>query len=161
MHKSLKRAFILIGCTFAGLFTATFITVKIALAGHTPPVDANYYEKGLKYDETVFSQRKLLEEGYDLEASWLRNETELKTGKQILRAKFRKNNDGIAGAYVTLKLERSATDKFNRITELKEIFPGIYEGEIEIPFSGSWRTVLSAKLGNEQLEKTKQIRVLQ
>ncbi len=72
MHKSLKQAFLIIGITFLALFLATFITVRIALAGHTPPVDSNYYEKGLKYDQTVATQKAMLSEGYDFNAIFVK-----------------------------------------------------------------------------------------
>ncbi|EPG66607.1 FixH family protein [Leptospira wolffii] len=160
MHKSLKRAFFVVGASFLGMFVATFFTVKIALAGHTPPVDANYYEKGLKYDQTVFAQREMSANGYDLEADWFQKQSGLHPGKQKLQVKFVKNSKSVSGAKLEIRLERSATDAFNKKIELKETSSGIYEGETEVPFSGSWRAVISAKLGDQIMEKTRQIEVL-
>ncbi len=159
MHRSLKQAFVLIGITFALLFTATFVTVRIAVAGHTPPVDSNYYEKGLKYDQTVASQREMVKMGYELHTPWLSQPTSLKPGKQNISVRFQKGKESISGAQIQLKLERSASDTFNRTLLLKEIDKGNYSGELEIPFSGSWRISISAKTKEGLLEKTKQIRI--
>ncbi|BDA78660.1 hypothetical protein LPTSP3_g15900 [Leptospira kobayashii] len=159
MHKSLKQAFLLIGVTFLTLFLATFITVRIALAGHTPPVDSNYYEKGLNYDQTVATQKEMLSEGYDFEAAWFQKQTSLKPGKQTVAVKFIRGKETVSEADLKLKLERSATDSFNRTVKLKEISKGIYQGEIEIPFAGSWRAVLSANSKEGHLEKTRQIEI--
>jgi hypothetical protein len=98
MHRSLKQAFTLIGIAFAILFTATFFTVRIAFAGHTPPVDPNYYEKGLKYDQTVASQKEMIAKGYELDASWSEKNRPLKPGKQNVSVRFFKGKDPISNA---------------------------------------------------------------
>ncbi|WP_411822480.1 FixH family protein [Leptospira sp. 'Mane'] len=159
MHKSLKQAFLLIIGTFLTLFLATFITVRTALSGHTPPVDSNYYEKGLNYDQTVATQREMLSQGYDFEADWFQKQSSLQLGKQNITVRFHKNAEPVSGAELQLKLERSATDSFNQIVALNEISKGTYGGEINVPFAGSWRIVLSAKSKDGNLEKTRQIRI--
>ncbi|TGJ98459.1 nitrogen fixation protein FixH [Leptospira langatensis] len=159
MDKSLKRAFLLIKLTFLGLFVATFFTVKIALAGHTQPVDSDYYEKGLRYDQTVASQKEMIASGYHFESPLLSELHPLKVGKQNILVSLKKGNEPITGADMEFRLERNATDSFNKTVVLKEIQPGNYSGELEIPFAESWRVEIKAKTKQGILEKTKQIKV--
>ncbi|TGJ99451.1 nitrogen fixation protein FixH [Leptospira semungkisensis] len=160
MDKSLKRAFLLIKLTFLSLFVATFFTVKIALAGHTPPVDSDYYEKGLRYDQTVASQKELLASGYHFESNLLSDPNSLKVGKQNILIFLKKGEEPIRGADLEFRLERSATDSFNKILHLKEVSAGKYSGELDIPFAESWRIQISAKTESGTLQKTTQIKVL-
>ncbi|TGN18765.1 FixH family protein [Leptospira idonii] len=159
MHVSLKRAFFFIGLTFLTLFLATAVTIKIALSGHTPPMDANYYEKGLNYDKAVASQKEMIAKGYDFEADWFQNQSSLRQGKQVITVRLKQNENPVSGAEVKLRWERSATDSFNVNSVLKETSNGKYTGEIEIPFAGSWRAVLTANTKDGSLEKTRQLRI--
>ncbi|TGL58388.1 FixH family protein [Leptospira sarikeiensis] len=154
MDTSLKRAFLVIKIAFLTLFVATFFTVRMALAGHTPAIDSNYYEKGLKYEESILSQKKMIQNGYTFEGAWIQNLEKLKTGKQSLALDFLQNGKKIRNAKIVLQLDKTATAKFNQTVELKETSAGNYAGEILIPFQGDWRISLSAKIPEGELERT-------
>ncbi|HMV78284.1 MAG TPA: FixH family protein [Leptospiraceae bacterium] len=59
LHPSVKRAFILIGLLFLGLFAATAVTVKVAYSQESGLIDKNYYEIGLEYEN--FLRKKIQE----------------------------------------------------------------------------------------------------
>ena len=160
MDVSLKRAFWVIKIAFLALFVATFYTVKLALSGHTPAIDSNYYEKGLKYEQSILSQRKMIEAGYGFQADWIQNPKLLKSGKQELQLEFKHGKEKIKGAKIKVQLEKTATEKFNETITLKEITPGKYQGTLSIPFPGEWRVSVSAKIPEGTLEKTVSVKVI-
>ncbi|GBF37306.1 FixH family protein [Leptospira johnsonii] len=159
MDVSLKRAFWVIKIAFLALFVATFYTVKLALAGHTPTIDSNYYEKGLKYEQSILSQRKMVEAGYGFQADWLQNPNIIQSGKQELQLEFKHNGQKIQGAHIQVQLDKTATEKFNETITLKEATPGKYQGTLSIPFPGEWRISISAKIPEGTLEKTVSLKV--
>lgn len=160
MDVSLKRAFWVIKFAFLALFVATFFTVKLALAGHTPAIDSNYYEKGLKYEQSILSQRKMIEKGYGFQADWIQNPKLLRSGKQELQLEFKHGQEKIKGAQLKVLLDKTATEKFNETISLKEITPGKYQGILSIPFPGEWRVSVSAKIREGTLEKTVSVKVI-
>lgn len=97
----------------------------------------------------------MLSEGYDFEAAWFQKQTSLKPGKQTVAVKFIRGKETVSEADLKLKLERSATDSFNRTVKLKEISKGIYQGEIEIPFAGSLEGRPLCKLEGRPFGKNK------
>ncbi|PJZ26374.1 nitrogen fixation protein FixH [Leptospira hartskeerlii] len=159
MDVSLKRAFWVIKIAFLALFVATFFTVKLALAGHTPTIDSNYYEKGLKYEQSILSQRKMIEAGYGFQANWIQNPSALHSGKQELELEFQHGQQKIKDAQIQVQLDKTATEKFNEIITLKETSPGKYKGMLSIPFPGEWRISISAKIPEGTLEKTVSVKV--
>ncbi|EQA46770.1 FixH family protein [Leptospira broomii serovar Hurstbridge str. 5399] len=160
MHPSLKRAFILIGLCFAGLIFATVWTVNVATSSHTPPVEKDYYEKGLKYEAAIAEQRSMISKGYELQGAWLEGEVPIKVGKQKLQLKLLRQNVPIIGAKLRVRFEKSATDAFNRQAEFKELKPGTYEAELEIPISGPWSATVIAKTDEGAFERTKQLSII-
>ncbi|TGM98554.1 FixH family protein [Leptospira dzoumogneensis] len=160
MDVSLKRAFWVIKIAFLALFAATFYTVKLALAGHTPAIDSNYYEKGLKYEQSILSQRKMIEAGYGFQADWIQNPNVFRSGKQELYLEFKHGQERIKGAQIQVQLDKTATEKFNETIALKEITPGKYQGTLSIPFPGEWRISVSAKIPEGILEKTVSTKVI-
>ncbi|MGJ4788331.1 FixH family protein [Leptospira koniambonensis] len=160
MDVSLKRAFWVIKFAFITLFVATFFTVRLALAGHTPAIDSNYYEKGLKYEQSILSQRKMIGEGYGLQADWIQNPKLLKSGKQELLLEFKHGQKSITGALIKVLLDKTATEKFNETIVFKELTPGKYKGALTIPFPGEWRVSVSAKIPEGTLEKTISIKAI-
>ncbi|TGM86679.1 FixH family protein [Leptospira licerasiae] len=159
MDVSLKRAFWVIKIAFLALFVATFFTVKLALAGHTPTIDSNYYEKGLKYEQSILSQRKMIEAGYGFQSDWIKNPNSLRSGKQDLLLEFKHGEQKIKGAQIQVQLDKTATEKFNESIVLQETSPGKYQGTLSIPFPGEWRISISAKIPEGILEKTVSIKV--
>ncbi|EQA36159.1 FixH family protein [Leptospira inadai serovar Lyme str. 10] len=160
MHPSLKRAFILIGLCFAGLIFATVWTVNVATSSHTQPVEKDYYEKGLKYEAAIAEQRSMISKGYEFQGAWLNGEVPLRVGKQKLQLTLLKRNSPIVGATLRVRFEKSATDAFNRQSEFKELQPGIYEAELEIPMSGAWSVTVFAKTDEGAFERTKQLSIV-
>ncbi|TGM11510.1 nitrogen fixation protein FixH [Leptospira selangorensis] len=160
MDVSLKRAFWVIKIAFLALFVATFYTVKLALSGYTPAIDSNYYEKGLKYEQSILSQRKMIEAGYGFQADWIQKPSILQSGKQELQLEFKHGQEKIKGAQIQVQLDKTATEKFNETITLKEITPGKYKGTLSIPFPGEWRVSISAKIPEGTLEKTVSAKVI-
>ncbi|MEI1278467.1 FixH family protein [Leptospira venezuelensis] len=160
MDVSLKRAFWAIKIAFLAMFVATFFTVKLALAGHTPTIDSNYYEKGLKYEQSILSQRKMIENGYGFQADWIQNPGSLQSGKQELQLEFKHGQQKIQGAQIQVQLDKTATEKFNESVTFKETSPGNYKGILSIPFPGEWRISISAKTPEGVLEKTVSVKVI-
>ncbi|EPG76072.1 FixH family protein [Leptospira fainei serovar Hurstbridge str. BUT 6] len=160
MHPSLKRAFILIGLCFAGLISATVWTVNVATSSHTQPVEKDYYEKGLKYEAAIAEQRSMISKGYELQGAWLEGKVPLTVGKQKLELNLLKHDSPIVGARLKIRFEKSATDAYNRQAEFKELKPGLYEAELEIPMSGPWSATVFAKTDEGAFERTKQLSVV-
>ncbi|PJZ70457.1 hypothetical protein CH373_05130 [Leptospira perolatii] len=164
MHSSLKKAFILITLAFLGLFLATFFTVRIALSGHTGPIDKDYYEKGLNYENVIAEQKEMILKGYSfkIDSSLLSSGVlELKKGKQNFAISLEKLGQPVSEANITLKIERSATDKFNQSVQLSEKKKGIYQGELNIPMTGVWQASLTAKTPEGMYAKGYTIQVVQ
>ncbi|PJZ79060.1 FixH family protein [Leptospira neocaledonica] len=159
MDVSLKRAFWVIKIAFLAIFVATFYTVKLALAGHTPAIDSNYYEKGLKYEQSILSQRKMIEAGYGFQADWIQNPNSMRSGKQELQLEFKHYGQKIKGAQIQVQLDKTATEKFNETITLKEGTSGKYQGTLFVPFPGEWRISISAKIPEGTLEKTVTVKV--
>ncbi|WP_367898898.1 FixH family protein [Leptospira sp. WS58.C1] len=159
MDVSLKRAFWAIKIAFLALFVATFYTVKLALAGHTPTIDSNYYEKGLKYEQSILSQRKMVENGYGFHGEWIQNPNLFRSGKQEIQLEFKQGVHKIKGAQIQVQLDKTATEKFNENITLKETSPGKYQGALTIPFPGEWRISISAKIPEGTLEKSVSVKV--
>lgn len=149
----------MIKLAFLALFVATFFTVKLALAGHTPTIDSNYYEKGLKYEQSILSQRKMIESGYRFQADWIQNPNMIQSGKQEIQLELKHEGQKIKGAQIQVQLDKTATEKFNETINLKETSAGKYQGTLSIPFPGEWRISISAKIPEGTLEKTVSVKV--
>jgi nitrogen fixation protein FixH len=137
MDKSLRYLFYGIIFSFLCLFAATYHTVKIALAGHEPVINPNYYEVGLNYEKHLNEQKKMAEDGY-LFTSPLLEKNYLVTGPNQIQVKFLKKDEVLTNSEVKVKIERKATMKFNKTIDLKVQGDGTYLGEIDVEGKGQW-----------------------
>lgn len=161
MHPSLKRAFVLVAICFVGLISATIWTVRVATSSHTPPVEKDYYEKGLRYEAAIAEQKKMIALGYDFQADWFSGTAPLKTGKQTLRLLLYRNGSSVTDAKVRIRVEKSATDAYNRQASFRSISPGVYEADLEVPFSGDWTATIFAETKDGQFERSRLLRAIQ
>ncbi|MBP9889903.1 MAG: FixH family protein, partial [Leptospiraceae bacterium] len=76
-QPTLRFAFTMMGLAFAALIGATWYTVKIAMAGHEPVMDRNYYEKGLNYEKEIAESLQMKSEGYHFVSGLITKETTL------------------------------------------------------------------------------------
>ncbi|RME90051.1 MAG: hypothetical protein D6767_07450 [Candidatus Hydrogenedentota bacterium] len=66
MSPSLKKAFLLIGISFACLLAAVVLSLKIAYDSQTPPMTHNYYEKGLNYQKYIDMDKRAKKENFQI-----------------------------------------------------------------------------------------------
>jgi hypothetical protein len=154
LDSSVRWAFYAMGFVFLCLFIATGITIQIALKGHEPIVDPNYYEKGLNYEKTLADIRLMKQEGYSLEGSIFEERLPLQTGVNTISVQFLKNDQPITNAKIWLLRERGATFKFNQNYELQHAGEGIYTTPIDIPDVGQWVLTFHATHLDRTLSKS-------
>lgn len=153
MDKSLRYTFYGIIATFMLLFLATYHTLKIAFSGHEGVMNKDYYEVGLNYEKFIDEQKKLIEEGYHFEGLLFGDHPTLKPGENPVSLRFFKGETPISNAKITLRLEKRATDKFTRISEIPQGDEGKYEGTIEIAAEGKWFLTITGDDNGKVLKK--------
>lgn len=139
---------------FTALIAATWYTVKIAMAGHEPVMDKNYYEKGMNYEKEIAQTVQMRSEGYHFRTTLLEKDSEVTLGNNQLSIGIFKNEEPVKGAKLVLTRERSATNKF---TEKKEFIydkDGMYKANVDFPLDGPWQVTLNASVDGRSFEKT-------
>jgi hypothetical protein len=154
LHPTMKWAFSFVWLAFAGLMTATYITVKIANQGHESVVDPQYYEKGLNYEKEIESQKKLSKLGFSFRSPTLEDGYAFKQGKNPIEIEFLKIQEKVLDAKLTVSIERGATQKYNSVTELSINSDGKYIGDLEVPLIGEWYLTVTASTEEGSLSKT-------
>ncbi|MBK8398959.1 MAG: FixH family protein [Leptospiraceae bacterium] len=153
-NSTVRFAFTMVGLAFAALIGATWYTVKIAMDGHEPVMDKNYYEKGLNYEKEIAESIQMKSEGYRFESSIMTAESGLTKEPTDIEIRIFKNETPVNNAKLFLTKGRTATNKF---TEKKEIIfdkEGIYRGNLNFLHEGEWQITLNAKVENRSFEKT-------
>lgn len=115
-------------------------------------VEDNYYEKGLKYDETIRRNQRL---GWDIELYF----TGINTGAQNIAKVVILDSKGkpVEGASVHITLKRPATSRYDRDFGL--VSSGYaYHGAVTVPAIGIWDFAVRAERGSDRLEKTFRVR---
>ncbi len=158
-QSTLRFAFTMMGLAFAALIAATWYTVKIAMAGHEPVMDRNYYEKGLNYEKEIAESLQMKSEGYRFESSLLTKESTLQTGKNEIQIAIFKKDLPVNGAKLLLTKERTATNRFTEKKELSFDKEGSYTGNLEFPHGGDWQITLNANVEGRSFEKTFMVHV--
>lgn len=153
MDKGLK---ITIAATLALFFLMvgkSIATVMIAARDHTPPVERNYYEKGLVYGQAMKKRAELKEEGYSIEFSLPNGAKYLNVGPNSVDIRFLKSGNPVEDSQIKFRVTRAASDKLNQMPELKQVSPGHYRAEFDLAYSGEWFLEAFAKKGEIELEK--------
>ena len=153
-QPTLRFAFTMMGLAFAALIGATWYTVKIAMAGHEPVMDRNYYEKGLNYEKEIAESLQMKSEGYHFVSGLITKETTLQTGTNQIQIAILKKDLPVNGAKLFITKERTATGKFTEKKELNFTKDGNYTGNLEFPHEGEWQLTLNANVDGKSFEKT-------
>ena len=157
MHKSVKIAFFWIILIFIGLFVATYVTIQYANRDPIHVISTDYYEKGIEYGNVIQGQKDLLAEGYVISGNIFQENHEFNAGNKQILLQLHKNGQTVHSAGMTLKIERGATNKFNKIIKLKESRTGEFHGELNIPEEGPWFITVTCMIGKKPFVKTRRI----
>lgn len=152
--NSIRFAFTIMSLAFAALIGATWYTVKIALAGHEPVMDKNYYEKGMNYEKEIAQTVQMRSEGYHFKSSIMAEDAYAKIGSNEISIGIFKNETPINNAKLVLTRERTATSKFTQKKEFNFDKDGIYKANIDFPQDGPWQVTLNANVDGRSFEKT-------
>lgn len=151
--NSVKFLFTILGLAFAALIVATWHTINLAMAGHEPVIDKNYYEKGLDYEKEIAKSKQLQIEGYRFESIFSQEGMNLTKSAQEVQVKLFLKDAAVNDAKLFLTRERTATSKYTEKKELIFDKDGIYKANLEFPFDGSWQVTLTADLNGRKFEK--------
>ena len=152
--NSVRFLFTILGLAFAALIVATWHTINVAMAGHEPVIDKNYYEKGMDYEKEIAKSKQLQIEGYRFESILLQAGSNLTKAKQEVQVKLIQKDAPVNDAKLFLTRERTATNKYTEKTELIFDKDGVYKANLEFPFDESWQVTLTADLKGRKFEKT-------
>lgn len=153
-QPTLRFAFTMMGLAFSALIFATWYTVKIAMAGHEPVMDRNYYEKGLNYEKEIAESVQMKSEGYHFESNIITGTAELKKDSNEIQIGIFKNQTPVNGAKLFLTKERTATNKFTEKKQLSFDKDGNYTTSLSFPHEGEWQITLQANVEGRNFEKT-------
>lgn len=152
--NSVRFLFTILGLAFAALIVATWHTINLAMAGHEPIIDKNYYEKGLDYEKEIAKSKQLQIEGYRFESIFSQTGANLTKAAQEVQVKLIQKDVPVNDAKLFLTRERTATSKYTERIELILEKDGIYKANLGFPFDGSWQVTLTADLKGRKFEKT-------
>jgi nitrogen fixation protein FixH len=140
---------------FAVVFAANWLLIYLAISGFEGLVEEDYYEKGLRYNDTVQQEKRL---GWKIELSFADDlkTTDSNKAKVVI---FDKAGMPIGGAKVKVVLRRPATDRFDR--EFEMVPSGCaYHGTLSIPVNGLWDLHVKAEKGGDRMEKNFRVRTI-
>ncbi|MCC5815502.1 MAG: FixH family protein [Leptospira sp.] len=154
LDKSVRYAFYAMGFIFICLFIATGITINVAMDGHEPVVDPNYYEKGLNYEKVLEDIKIMKQEGYNIQSALFEDRLPLQRGDNDVVIHFTKSGEDLDTAEISIVRERGATFKFNETFPMKNIGQGKYQANVQIPELGQWMLTIKATDKGRTLSKT-------
>lgn len=141
---------------FSIILIANIYLVYAAAKSYDGLVSANYYERGLKYNDVIQQEKRQRELGWNLDLSV----AHLEKNKVLARIFLAdKNKLPIDTATAKLEFIRPTSAGRDMAVELDNAGKGVYTGEVILPFSGNWDVKVIAAKDNDRFEETKRIRI--
>jgi nitrogen fixation protein FixH len=127
---------------FGIMFLANGIFVYFAVATFSGGDTSKPYQRGLDYNRTIEADQLQANLGWRSALSY-----EAKTGRLIITFQD-KASAPVTGLHVGARLSRPATDKDDRRVRFKEVSPGIYAADADLP-PGLWVISIASTEGGE------------
>ncbi len=137
----------IIAAFFSIILIANICLVYAATRSYDGLVFANYYERGLKYNDVIQMEKRQRELGWSLDLS-----VGLSEKNKVLARIFLtdKNKLPIDMAAVKLEFIRPTSAGKDTSAALDNKGNGVYAGEVIIPFSGNWDVKIIAAKENDR-----------
>lgn len=135
------------------IVAVNFTFLYLAIKSDDGLSDADYYRKGLLYNEKIAQERML---GWKIDLSFAQG---LKRQANIVTVNI-KDSEGrpLENADVYLVLKRPATDRFDSSVALVDR-DGSYTGTVSIPLEGYWYMEVRAERSGRSVEKIFKVKV--
>lgn len=138
---------------FSVIFIVNFTFLYFAVKSDDGLTDADYYRKGLLYNNKITEERML---GWNIELSF--DGIPKPQGNTVKVDIKDSENRWVKDAEVMLFLKRPATNKFDSSVTLY-LKDGSYSGIISIPLEGYWYMDVKAARSGKSIEKSFKVKV--
>ncbi|MBI5892383.1 MAG: FixH family protein [Deltaproteobacteria bacterium] len=141
---------------FSVILIVNIYLVYAAAKSYDGLVFANYYERGLKYNDVIQQEKRQRELGWNLDLS-----VGLSEKNKVLARIFLTDKNELPIDSATAKLEfiRPTSAGKDTVIELDNTGKGVYAGEVILPSSGNWDVKIMIAKGEDRFEETKRIRI--
>lgn len=130
-----RKFFIYVALFFGTVMAVNAVFISLALKSNSGVVEEHYYERGLRYDETLAQAEAQKELGWVVQ---LRAED----GRMIYDIRDA-GGVPVAGKTVTVRMVRPVQDGYDFTVNLTDAGDGSYQGDFSLPLKGAWDAHIS------------------
>jgi len=155
VSSSMKKAFALIIGLFILLFIGTYFLFKVAFSVYTPPVQKDYFERGLYYKDTLKKIAEAEEAGWTLSIPG--SERGVLPQKGTLTVVLTSPKEELKTADVKVKIELPATQQGSQLLSMAPVDgkPGEFSVAYEVSMATKYEVYVSAAFNENKMLRKK------